>query len=192
MAAAGRVVWKDHSLRRGLLLAAALLIGVGLVSVGVSGALSLGEKLVTSDRFVAGDSPGQTYSSSLCAEFREYAPDARSCLDAAATHHAGEVIQYRTAAGVLGALVLAAWAVLRRRSPGASTPPILVPAIGAAVFLLAAAALGVQALDSLLLDAAQGGAGQWLSAAFVASVAGLWFAGRLVVVTAKSRNPRSR
>ena len=87
---------------------------------------------------------------------------------------------YRIGAGVLGAVVLAAWSLARRRDGGATLPPTLVPAIGATAFGGAAAALAVEGIDALVRYGANGGAGQWLSGALVAGVVAAWFAGKLI------------
>jgi hypothetical protein len=63
----------------------------------------------------------------------------------------------------------------RTLDPLAELPPILVPAIGAAPFGAAAAALGVEAINRAVLDASKAGAGQWLSGAMVAGTAAVWF-----------------
>ena len=87
---------------------------------------------------------------------------------------------YRIGAGVLGALVLAAWALARRRDRGTTLPPTLVPAIGATAFGGAAAALSLVGIDALVRYGADAGAGQWLSGAIVAGVVAAWFAGKLI------------
>jgi hypothetical protein len=175
-----RALWRDRPLRRALFLAGLFLVAAGLVAIGVSGTLALGAQAALGDRFVAGDLPDTTYTSARCAEFREYAPHARTCAQTAATHHTTEVVDYRLAAGALGVTLLAGWHIARRRNPGADLPALLVPTIGAAVFGAAAAALGVPALNALTLDAAHAGAGQWLTGAVVAAAIATWFACRVL------------
>ncbi len=174
-----RRLWAQP-IRHGLMLAATYVIAIGLLAVGMSGLLAAGADALWGNRFVAGDLPGVTYTASRCAEFREYAPHARTCLEAAASHHAGEVIDYRLAAGILGLGVLAMWAWLRRRDPGQVLPAVVVPAVATAVFAAAAAALFGQGLGSLILNADHGGAGQWLSGAVVAALVAAWFVRQLL------------
>ena len=54
-------------------------------------------------------------------------------------------------------------------------PDEMVPLVGLIVFGGAALGLGVQSANALALDAGNGGAGQWLSAAVVSSVVALAF-----------------
>lgn len=148
---------------------AALVTGVGLVAVGLSGALSWMMTEWWGSKFVAGDLPGSTYDAARCRELSEYAPG-RDCLAAAAQHHAGEVVTFRLTAGVLGLLFLLAWhlAPRRRRLPCASVPGLLALMFGGAALLLAGATI----------DASGGswsGAGQWLSAGLVAATAAVAF-----------------
>ncbi len=166
-----RQLRSDRPLLRGLALAALLLGSIGLLAIGTSGALAAVLRAIAGDRFLAGDVPGVSYTAARCAELREYVAHTRSCLDAAATHHAGEVVDYRLAAGVLGCVTLAAWFALRRRSPGRPLPAAFVPTLAGAAFALAGLGLSALALQSLILDASGGGAGQWISAAVVAGVA---------------------
>lgn len=157
-----------------------LLIGVGLVAVGTSGALAAASRAAWGDRFVAGNAPDVRYTASRCADLREYAPHAKTCADAAASHQSDEVVSYRGALGVVGALVLGAWALTRRRGRGAPLPPTLVPAIGATAFGGVAAALSLVGIDTLIRYGANSGAGQWLTGALVAGVAAVWFASKLI------------
>jgi hypothetical protein len=154
------------------------LVAIGLVAIGISGALALGSQTALGDRFVAGDLPGTTYTPARCADLREYAPHERNCEEAAATHHATEVIDYRLAAGIAGVALLAAWLWARRRDLGADLPATLVPTVGATAFGAATAVLSAQALNALTLDAAHAGAGQWLTGALVAGALAVWFAAR--------------
>jgi hypothetical protein len=154
--------------------AAVLLGAVGLVAIGVSGALAELLGRLFGPAFVAGDLPGVTYTTQRCAEFLEYFPEAGSCAQAAALHHWGEVVEYRVAAGVLGLLVLGAFLLWRRRRRGQGPQYLSVlpdgfsATVATSLFGVAAAVLTLETLDSLL--AADGsGTGQWLSAAIVAS-----------------------
>ena len=161
-----------------------LLLAVGLLAIGASGVLSVAFRATLGDRFVAADLPGVTYTAARCRDFEEYHPEQLTCDRAAAAHHADEVETYRIAAGVLGAVVLAGWwSIGRRRRREASVawlPDEMVPLVGLILFGGAALGLGVQAANALALDAGNGGAGQWLSAALVSLVVALAF-GRSVL-----------
>ena len=153
----------------------AVLLGtVGLVAIGASGALAELLGRLFGPAFVAGDLPGVTYTAQRCAEFLEYFPDAGSCQQAAALHHWGEVVEYRVAVGVVGAFVLGAYLLWRRR-PDRQDPRYLgiLPdgfsaTVATSLYGVAAAALALLSLDSFLV-ADGDGTGQWLSAAIVAA-----------------------
>ena len=138
------------------------LAAVGAIAVGVSGALSELFGRIWGAGFVAGDLPGVAYTAARCAVLQAPYPGL-DCAQAAAEHHWGEVVEYRVVLGVLGLLLLLVWRLLPRE---AVLPAGLAPSLAAAAFLLAAAAAGVQALNT----AVQGGqgTGAWLSAAVVA------------------------
>ena len=152
---------------------AVLLGAVGLVAIGASGALAELLGRAFGARFVAGDLPDVTYTPQRCAEFLEYFPNAGSCAQAAALHHWGEVVEYRVAAGVLGLLVLGAFALWRRgrRRRQAQYLGVLPDGFSATVatslYGVAAAILGLQSLESFVV-ARGAGNGQWLSGAIVA------------------------
>jgi hypothetical protein len=92
----------------------AVLAGVCLVAVGLSGVLAAGAGMALGKPWVAGDPPSVHYSTSRCADFLEYEPHARSCELAATEHHFGEIVTYRIAFGLMGAFILVACAVLAR------------------------------------------------------------------------------
>jgi hypothetical protein len=184
-------------LARQLIGAAVLLTGIGLVAVGVSGALSAGLGATAGPAFVAGDGPNVHYSAARCADFREYAPGARTCEAAAAEHHFEEVVTYRAAAGVLGVAVLAGFGVVRRRrrrshsDEPAVLPAAFVPTVGATVFGGAAVALAALSGQLVVVDRARG-AGQFLTGAVVAGLVAAWYlleVGRRLVDGARRAAP---
>jgi hypothetical protein len=153
---------------------AVVLGGVGLVAIGASGLVAELLGRVFGPGFVAGDLPGVTYTAQRCAEYLEYFPNAGGCEQAAALHHWGEVVEYRVAVGVLGLLVLGGLLLWRRR-PDRQDPRYLgvLPdgfsaTVATSLYSMAAAALALLSLDSLLVADAEG-TGQWLSAAIVAA-----------------------
>jgi len=166
---------RARALRRSLVDAVLLLTACGLLAVAMSGVLAAGADAVWGDRFVAGDPPGQGDAVARCAEYREYAPAAGTCRDAAASHHTDEVVWDRVTVGVLGGAALAAWAWRRRRPGRAVLPAVLVPSVGATAFGIAALATAAFGLDRLAVDGTGAGAGQWLSAAVAAAVGSLAF-----------------
>jgi hypothetical protein len=157
------------------LIGRAVLLGsLAAVAVGVSGLLAWGLGAVSSDRYVAGDQPGVTYSAARCNEFFEYAPGAHTCEEAATQHHFGEVVEYRGAVGVLGLLGLAVFFVARRRWPAWTRTDALPRAFTATVatvaFGVAAAGLLGLTVDATVLDRTAG-SGAYLSGGIVAAIA---------------------
>jgi hypothetical protein len=159
------------------LLVGTWLVGcLGALAVGLSGLLAEAFGRLVSPDFVAGDGPGITYTPARCADYYEYVPGARSCAEAAAVHHWGEVVDGRVALGVLGLLGLVVflaarrWGGLRGR---AWTPP--APVAGAvllALFALAGLALSGASLMQMAFGLTTG-AGANLSAGLVALAAAL-------------------
>ena len=177
--AAPRVLLGRETLLRLWLIAHRLAV-VGLVAIGVSGLLAWGLGSALGEAFVAGDTPGVTYTPERCADLAEYAPHATTCGEAAANHHFGEVVQYRVAAGVLGLLAAAAYLLVRRRATGSSAvvPDTLEDAVGAALFGAAGAGLLLLGLGQLSLGR-DAGAGMYLSAGIVALPIGIVYGVRL-------------
>jgi hypothetical protein len=144
---------------------------IGLVAVGISGAVSEVFGHAFGPAFVSGDLPWVRYSAQRCAEVQEYFPG-RSCQDAVTLDHWGEVVQFRVAFGVLGLLVLGGYLLARRRARPADVVlrPGLVPVAGVTLYGLAAAVLLGQSVDTAMLGGVRAGSGQWLSGGIVALV----------------------
>lgn len=166
-----------RSLAREVGLAGSFLVGVGLVAVGVSGALNALLAATVGNRFVAGDPPGITYTTQRCAEYLSSSPGANDCTQAALLDHVSEMIVYRLAAGLLGVLVLLGWAFARRRLGGLRgvtvLPAAAVPVAAATVFGIAAAVLCGQAVDYGLI-ANWSGSGSYLTGGVVALAVCAW------------------
>lgn len=160
-----------------LLFAAALLAGIGLAAIGVSGVVAQGMGMAFGKNFVAGDTPGLTYTPQRCADFLEYYPQAPSCTDAAVDHHFDETVQYRAAAGVLGLLVLGGYGLVRsRRRPVATVgllPEGFFATVGTSLFGIAGAVLLLEGLNQIVLGTV--GAGQFLSGGVVSLLVALSF-----------------
>lgn len=156
------------------------LLGIGLVSIGVSGVVSAGMRAAFGDRFVAGDVPGVVYTAARCADFREYHADAPTCEDAASAHHADEIEDYRGAAGVLGAAVLVVAWLWRRRTRVRTTDRAILPegfvaTVGVTLFGFATAALAFEGFAALVFLGSTAGPGQFLSGAIVSLVVAALF-----------------
>lgn len=176
------------ALVRQTVLALLLVAGIGLVAIGVSGAVAWGAGRTVGQAFVAGDAPGVVYTADRCTEYHQLAPQEQTCAAAAVAHHFDEVVGYRLDAGVLGVLALAVWWVIARwrrhgrdgRAPSYDVLPAgFVATIGAALFGLAALMLPAGMVE-LVATGADHGAGALLSAGSVAAVAFVGFAAALV------------
>jgi len=132
-----------RTLFRELAAAMTWLAAVGLIAIGVSGVLSALFGATLGQDFVAGDRPGVSYPAARCAEFREYAPGATTCGDAATIHHYGEIVDYRIAAGLLGVALLGVYLFARRRhlTQTPHLPDAFTSTVGLSVFGLAGGAL---------------------------------------------------
>lgn len=142
---------------------------VGLVAIGVSGAISELLGRLFGAAFVSGDLPWVRYTPRRCAELRSSFPG-RGCLDAAVQDHWGEVVAFRVAAGVLGLLVLGGYLLVRHRAraSAASLRPGVVPVAGVTAYGFGAAVLALEGANAALLGGVHGGSGQWWSGAAVA------------------------
>jgi hypothetical protein len=146
--------------------AAVRLGAIALAAVGVSGLVAELFGRVFGARFVSGDLPGTSYTPARCAYFLEYFPQAGSCAHAAELHHRGEVVEYRVAAGVLGLLVLAGYALWQPRHVGV-LPDGFAATVATALHGVAEVGLLLLSLDAYVV-AGGAGSGQWLSGAIVA------------------------
>ena len=153
--------------------AALALGGVGLVGIGVSGALAAVGYAIGGPHFM-GAIP-QTYPASVCRYYLQIHPSATTCAQAAALEVSDDAGVLRGAAGVLGvlAVVVALWwrgRLVTDRSM-ARVRDGAVSAIGAVAFGVAAVLLTVYSAQ-LAVQQGSGGVGFFLSGA-VASYAGV-------------------
>lgn len=152
-----------------LAIALAGIAAVGLIAIGVSGALAGLFGKTIGWTFVAGDAPGVTYTAERCAEYLRLSPNASDCTQAALIDHYWEVVDSRIAAGVLGVLVLSGFLIARRRwkSHTDRLPHGFSPTIGTALFGLAALGLmGVSTMNIVFSNTS--GTGALLSGGIVA------------------------
>lgn len=174
-------------------------VGVGLLSIGVSGLVAVAFALAWGPGFVgaaitprdhaelihrlAGDPtaerPGAVATSERCANYRLLEPDAADCSDAAVLHHYRELVGLRADAGILGLLVLGLYAATRRWYPRGSgirlLPDALTPGAAAVLFGVAGGALLLSGTLPFLFGEPDG-AGALLSGGLVAVVVGLVYA----------------
>jgi hypothetical protein len=178
-----RLVTPLWALARQFVLTAVVLGAVGAMAVGASGVLSAGIERVAGSRVVAAPSSGRLFAASDCARWLGLDPAAHSCRAAATADWVNEVVWYRLALGLLGALALTVFVVARRRSSRvrgwALLPPAISDTIAATLFCVGGVwTLGL-GIDAIAVSSGDG-SGQWLSAAVVALIAAGGFGIRLI------------
>jgi MYXO-CTERM domain-containing protein len=147
---------------------AVLLVGLGFVAIGVSGAIDRVLLAAFGSKFVFGDPPGTAYPASACQHWMSLHPHAASCTQAHLAEAVADVLPPYFATGVLGLLVLGGfvwWS--RRRSRPIVGVPVFTATVGAAVFGTAGALLMGYGLDRAVVYGSHG-PGQWISAGGVA------------------------
>jgi len=156
--------------------------GVIFLAIGFSALLVVGFGSVFGKEFISGDPEDVSYSSERCADFFGFHPEAQDCMSAATAHHYDEVVDVRGGVGVLGAMILVAYYILRRRLrwlsnagtfPGVFSLTVGATLFGAASFLL----LGLFATQAGFNGTS--GVGVLLSGGLVSVVAFLAYASRL-------------
>lgn len=155
----------------GMVAALVRLAIAGLLAIGVSGAVAAAMGAAYGRSFVSGDPPGVTYSKARCADYFEYEPGSRTCEQAATLHHYGETVEYRSAAGILGLILLVAYLVARPRLISGEGP---APGVTALVATLAFGLAAVGLVGFILPSFIQGqraGVGDYLSAGIISAVA---------------------
>ncbi len=150
-------------------------IAVGLLAIGVSGALAWAWSAVAGLPATFADAPGVRYDAASCAHFLAVQPGARSCAAAAMLEVRDDALVQRTAVGLLGLLLFAASFWWDRHRTGRGTGSgnragsMLAPValVAATAFGLAGASLFGYGVDRAVVGT---GSGQWLSAGLVSLV----------------------
>jgi hypothetical protein len=178
-----RLVTPLWALARQFALTGVVLGGVGAMAVGASGALSAVIDRVAGPRVLAAPTSHQLLSAGDCARWLGLDPSARTCRAAATADWVNEVIWYRLALGLLGAVALAVFVIARRRSSRVHgwslLPPAISDTIAATLFAIGALLTLGLGIDAIAVSSGDG-SGQWLSAAAVALVAAGVFGIRLI------------
>lgn len=154
------------------------LAGIGLVAIGISGLLEGAIARIWGQTFAVADPPGTLHSATACRYWESIHPHATTCAQAYVAESMSDGLLQRYAAGLLGLVVLLVWTFVRRRRRLPLIAPLtgVVPAaFGMAAFGVSAAIFAALAGDRIRVSAGNG-AGQWLSAAAVATVAAIGYA----------------
>ncbi len=120
-------------------------VGVGLLTIGLSGLLGWGlSSSIFGKDFVSGNPPGTTISPARCADYLGFHPEAGDCYSAAVAHHYDEFVGYHLDALALGVIVLLAhltWRRYRRRGAQGPRAHHAYVALATGSFALAASVL---------------------------------------------------
>ncbi len=166
-------------------LAASLIGGVGLVAIGISGAISWALAAMRGGSFVTAPFPPGSYTSADCARWLAGDPATHNCVTAMIYDHVGDIVLQRLTGGVLGLLALAAYWFMRRRwhDRGTLTALPLGSAEAAGGLLAVLVGLGGlgMAINTEMVQRGQG-AGQLFSVAAAALAAATFFSIRLWAV----------
>jgi len=168
---------------RRVLSTAWVLGGIGALAVGVSGLIAAVIRVAGGTQALVDVAPDQALSAPDCARWLAADPGAHTCRDAALSDWAAETVYYRIAIGVLGAMALLAFGLLRRRRAHAQRWTTLPSAVSNTIAVTAFGAAGCWTLGlgvSAIVTNSGHGSGQWFSAAAVALGAAGGFGWRLV------------
>jgi hypothetical protein len=170
------------ALLRRTALAGSLIGGVGLVAVGVSGAIARALAAMRGGSFVTAPFPPGSYTRADCARWLAGNPATHNCVTAMIADHLGDIALQGYAAGIAGLLALTAYWIMRRRWHDRGTLTALpvgsAEAAGGLLALLVAIGTLGAGIDTELVQRGQG-AGQQFSLAVAAVAAAMFFAIRL-------------
>ncbi len=138
------------------------LTGVGLIAIGLSGAVAWIAMQATSTGAVFAEPPNTHYGAGACAYWLHLHPSAATCASAALLEGRDDALFQRFALGVLGCLMLLISAVWSRRVRRDAPIDLRMPSalIAIAAFGLAGIFLTGYGLDRAVQNT---GAGQWLA-----------------------------
>jgi len=150
------------------------LTAAGLIVMGFTGVVARVVAAMSSTAAVYGFPPGAQPSVSSCRYWLSVHPGIAGCRQAATLEASSDVTLTLGVAGLLGVSVCLALAVRRRRGARPVVlllPPMVGPAVGAAVFGLAAVGSAVLAASDAVVLATWGAGLYWTAAATCAAAA---------------------
>ena len=158
--------WR-RALMLSLLRAGWNLTGVGLIAIGLSGAVAWIAMQATSTGAVFAAPPNTHYGAGACAYWLHLHPSAATCASAALLEGRDDALFQRFTLGVLGCLMLLISAVWRRKGRRDAPIDLRMPTalIAITAFGLAGSALTGYGIDRAVQNT---GAGQWLASGGVA------------------------
>jgi hypothetical protein len=160
-----------------LVLAGWKLAASGLIAVGISGLVVLLMNLAFGRAFTGQGPAGVSFQKADCARWMSLWPGAHTCATAHMLEASSDAVTLRAAAGIIGAVLLVAYGIVRHVQRRYGRGPVVVlagyfPLLATAVF--GAGALGL-ALAQLTGFTITQGPGTYLSGAIVAAAAAVWY-----------------
>lgn len=154
-----------------LIMAAWKLGSIGLIAIGISGAVALVMDVTLGRRFVGLAPAGVTFPKAACAYWIAAWPGTHGCTQAAMLEASADAVSLRIAAGIAGAALLGAYLIFRhvQRQRGHEPGPLLAgyfPALAASVFGAGAIGMAILQLTGFTVTA---GPGTYLSGIIVAA-----------------------
>lgn len=181
------------ALLRRTALAGLLIGGVGLVAVGISGAIARALAAARGGSFVTAPFPPGSYTRADCSRWLAGDPATHNCVTAMIADHVGDIALQSYAGGIVGVLALMAYWAMRRRWHDRGTLTALpvgsAEAAGGLLALLVAIGTLGTGINTELVQRGQG-AGHQFSLAVAALGATTFFAIRLYrAVRARRTDP---
>ena len=163
-----------------LVLACWRLAGTGLVAVGASGLVVSLMNVLLGRAFTGAAPAGVSFQKADCAYWMRLWPGAHTCATAYMLESSSDAVTLRAAAGLLGAVLIAGYGVVRYVQRRRGRGPVVVlagyfPLLAAGVFGAGALALALAQLTGFGVTQ---GPGTYLSGAIVAAVAAAWYGGK--------------
>jgi hypothetical protein len=160
-----------------LILAGWKLTGIGLIAVGISGLVVLVMNFAFGRAFTGQAPAGVSFPKASCAYWMSLWPGAHTCATAHMLEASSDAVVLRVAAGLMGAVLLVLYGIVRVEQRRRGRGPVVVlagyfPLLAAGVFSVGSLGLALAGLTGFTTTQ---GPGTYLSGAIVAAAAAAWY-----------------